>query len=63
MKSILRNFATIPSKPNPPQVRYDKERQMSQILENGKWTDSWDAISLMGSKKSDIETGEDSKGE
>lgn len=63
MKSILRSFATAPSQQSVPASRYDEKRQVSQILEGNDWIDSWDARSLMGTKKADIETGEDAKGE
>jgi hypothetical protein len=32
------------------------------VWENGKWTDTWDAEQLRGTKKFDAETGEDAKG-
>jgi len=44
-------------------IRYDPERQVSQVLENGTWVDSWEAERLQGTKKFDVETGEDAKGQ
>lgn len=43
--------------------RYDENRQITQVLENEQWVDSWDATVLSRTKKADIETGEDQKGE
>jgi hypothetical protein len=60
--SLLEKLATTPPVVSPPQIRYDTHRQVSQVLENGSWVDSWHAASLAGSKKFDIETGEDAKG-
>lgn len=61
--SLLRHIAIPPSASMQPLMRYDTTRQISQIWENGEWVDSWNAQSLVGSKKRDIETGEDNKGE
>lgn len=47
----------------PLNIRYDTSRQISQIFEHGAWLDSWDARVLQGTKKEDLETGEDAKGE
>jgi hypothetical protein len=52
----------MPDLEDPPHLRYDPVRQVSQVLENGVWVDSWTARSLSGTKKFDIETGEDAKG-
>ena len=48
---------------DPPATRYDPARQVSQVMEDGEWVDSWDARSLHGTKKNDHETGEDAKGQ
>jgi hypothetical protein len=61
--SLLRRIAVPPSGGVQPLMRYDASRQISQIWENSEWVDSWKAQSLAGSKKRDIETGEDNKGE
>ena len=45
-----------------PVSRYLERTQTSQVLEDGVWRDSWEAKKGLGTKKSDIETGEDQKG-
>jgi hypothetical protein len=45
-----------------PAIAYDETRQVSRVLEGGTWVDSWEAETLNGTKKFDIETGEDAKG-
>lgn len=45
-----------------PAIAYDPARQISRVLENRRWVDSWEAETLNGTKKFDIETGEDAKG-
>jgi hypothetical protein len=61
--SLLRRIAIRPADVDPPRLRYDASRQVSQVWENGRWVDSWKALSLSGTKKRDIETGEDAKGQ
>jgi hypothetical protein len=61
--TLLRILARRPRSGLRPEVRYDPARQTSQILEDGVWVDSWDASSLRGTKKFDVETGEDAKGQ
>ena len=46
-----------------PEVRYDPKRQVSLVHENGTWIDSWLSEQLLETKKADVETGEDNKGE
>ena len=46
-----------------PVSRYQNHTQISQVLENGAWRDSWDARDGLLTKKADVETGEDQKGE
>lgn len=45
-----------------PESRYVDRTQTSQVLDNGVWRDSWDARNAVGTKKADVETGEDQKG-
>lgn len=44
-------------------VRYDARRGISFVLENGAWVESYRSQTVPQSKKADIETGEDQKGE
>ncbi len=60
--SLLRRLAITRAPVDPPQIRYDPLRQVSQIWERGRWVDTWMAETLTGTKKRDIETGEDNKG-
>ena len=47
----------------PPMLaRYRADSQTSEILRDGAWCDSWTLGGLV-TKKADIETGEDQKGE
>jgi hypothetical protein len=46
-----------------PPVRYDRQRQISEVFEDGRWVNSWDSRLLPGTKKADHETGEDQKGQ
>ena len=43
--------------------RYVETTQTSQVLENGVWRNSWEARGGLPTKKADMETGEDQKGE
>jgi hypothetical protein len=61
--SLLSTLATTPPGDHEPfELRYDARRQVSQVLEDGRWVDSWQSRRLPGTKKNDIETGEDAKG-
>ena len=62
-RTLLWQLATQPRQGCGPVLRYDRDRQVSQVLENGDWVDSWRATVLAGTKKHDVETGEDSKGQ
>jgi hypothetical protein len=44
-------------------TRYDPERQITLVREDGVWRESWIAVTMAGTKKEDLETGEDSKGQ
>ena len=61
--SLLRHLAVSQTYSDFPELRYDANTQTSQVFEDGRWVDSWRARRLQGTKKKDIETGEDNKGE
>lgn len=56
-------MASTPTRVDPPTMKYDADRQVSRVLCDGQWTDSWLAPNLTGTKKADLETGEDTKGQ
>jgi hypothetical protein len=60
--SLMMMLARQPLAGPVPAIAYDATRQVSRVLENGRWVDSWEAETLNGTKKFDIETGEDAKG-
>jgi hypothetical protein len=60
--SLLAALARPPGDAAPPLLVYDDARQVSRVWEDGRWVDSWEARTLSGTKKFDIETGEDAKG-
>lgn len=45
------------------ETRYDPEAKQSFVRENGLWVRSFDSVKLPGTKKADLETGEDQKGQ
>jgi hypothetical protein len=61
--SLLRKLSVNPGASVFPAVRYDRRCQTAQVYDGGEWTDSWLVPSLRGTKKRDIETGEDAKGQ
>lgn len=60
---LLRNLATERSATEPVAVRYDPHRRISLVFEDGRWVPSFESSSLGDSKKCDLETGEDQKGQ
>ncbi len=46
-----------------PEVRYDPEQRISLVLEEGTWVASYKSASMPETKKADMETGEDQKGQ
>jgi hypothetical protein len=62
-ESLLRILAERPNGRDLLPLRYDRDRQVSQICVGGEWTDTWLSPVLSGTKKFDVETGEDAKGE
>lgn len=62
--SLIRKLATRrEAKGETITYRYDPERAVSDVLEEGQWIPSWNAAHPPESKKADLETGEDQKGE
>ena len=63
-QSLVRQLARHRSAVGPqPVVRYDPDSQIAMILENERWVPSYDSATVPQSKKADIETGEDQKGQ
>jgi hypothetical protein len=60
--SLVKRLATQPLAGPTARISYEPARQVSQIAEDGRWVDSWEATTLNGTKKFDVETGEDAKG-
>lgn len=60
---LIRRLATRRNPTDQPRVRYDEERGVSQVEEDGRWVNSWDSKLIPETKKADHETGEDQKGE
>jgi hypothetical protein len=46
-----------------PEVRYDKARRISFVLQDGSWVASYESSAMPDTKKADMETGEDQKGQ
>ena len=62
--SLIRKLATVrESKGGEIAHRYDPERAVSDVLEDGRWVPSWSSAHPPETKKADLETGEDQKGE
>lgn len=61
--TLLRSLITWLPEPLAPKPIYVDDRQISVIEECGVLLPSWEAISLTMTKKFDIETGEDAKGQ
>lgn len=59
----MKNLATRRTPTNPVPVRYDETTQTSQVYEDGMWVSSWLSTQIPNSKKADLETGEDQKGQ
>ncbi|MCW2784011.1 MAG: hypothetical protein JWP74_528 [Marmoricola sp.] len=61
---LLRTLATIrESSGAQPTVRYDETQKMSYVQEGGAWVPSFESHAFSGTKKADLETGEDQKGQ
>ncbi len=60
---LLQELASWPDSANLPQLKYIESEQISMVYEDGRWIKSWSARSLQGTKKFDVETGEDAKGQ
>jgi hypothetical protein len=62
--ALIRRMAVVrTSSAVPVAARYDPESQFVEVLEDGVWVPSWRSTAVPQSKKSDLETGEDQKGE
>jgi hypothetical protein len=59
---ILRTLAQQPLIQRYPTLEYQEDRQINLVLDGDHWTESWKASILAGTKKHDVETGEDAKG-
>lgn len=59
---LLRELSVKRTVTDRPVSRYQDRTQTSQVLEDGVWRESWEARDSLGTKKADIETGEDQKG-
>ena len=59
---LLRKLSVQRTVTSQPVSRYQDQRQTSQVLEDGVWRESWEVKEGLGTKKADIETGEDQKG-
>lgn len=60
--SAVKRLARPPLSGPVPRLSYDASRQVSRVWEGQRWVDSWEAATLSGTKKFDVETGEDAKG-
>lgn len=60
---LLRKLATNRMTTEQLPVRYDEDEQVSYVLEGGAWKASYDSTGGGMTKKCDIETGEDQKGQ
>jgi hypothetical protein len=62
--SLIRKLATVRTSRGSNTVsRYDSGKSFSYVLENGTWIPSWESSNPPETKKADVETGEDQKGE
>lgn len=59
---LLRELRVKRNMTDQPVSRYQEDKQTSQVLEDGVWRNSWEASSRLGTKKRDMEKGEDQKG-
>lgn len=62
---LLRKMATTRTATEPIEVRYDPDQQITHVKcpEDGLWAPSYDSTQVGMTKKADIETGEDQKGQ
>ena len=61
--SLLRALSTSRSATDPVSTRYDETTQTTQVFEGGRWVSSWESELVGQTKKCDMETGEDQKGQ
>lgn len=60
---LLRKLASTRETTEPIPARYDPAQKVSYVLDHGTWIPSYDAPAMIGTKKADLETGEDQKGQ
>jgi hypothetical protein len=60
--TLLRKLATRRHGTEPPLTRYDADRRISEVFEDGRWVPSWESRAVTETKKADLEKGEDQKG-
>ncbi len=60
---LLRSLAVTRTATAAFDVRYDKQARVSHVRENGAWVPSYDSVEVPKTKKADLETGEDQKGQ
>lgn len=62
--SLIRELASRRTASGTPVIsRYEPEEAVSYVLEDGTWVPSWRSSHPPKTKKADLETGEDQKGE
>jgi hypothetical protein len=62
--SLIRHLASQRTPSGPPVIsRYQPEEAVSYVLEDGAWVPSWKSSNPPRTKKADLETGEDQKGQ
>jgi hypothetical protein len=61
--SLLRALSTRRTPTDPVPTRYDYSTQTTWVFENDQWVPSWESSRVGNSKKADMETGEDQKGQ
>lgn len=62
-RNLLRDLATRRESTEPLLLRYDNSSQTTQVFEGGRWVNSWESAQVGHTKKCDMETGEDQKGQ
>lgn len=60
---ILRSLAIVRRASGQPSVRYSDDEKITYVAERGAWVPSYESDQVTGTKKADMETGEDQKGQ
>ncbi|RNL62869.1 hypothetical protein EFK50_14140 [Nocardioides marmoriginsengisoli] len=63
MTTLLRKLSTTRTATTPVEVRYNPDEKIAYVHENGVWVPSYESSAVGQSKKADLETGEDQKGQ